>query len=333
LIRSCRRWHSVDVDQILVEALRLPRPRVQSRPFIEVRFVFCNGRDKRVTRTQIKLPTSQRPSGQKQRLFARSTGAGFDVRAAGNATVIEFYDEVGAYGISAKAFSEKLKTATGNVVLKINSPGGDVFDGVTIHNDIIAHRGKVRVEITGLAASAASIIAMAGDEIAIAENAFVMIHDSWGLTIGNRHDHSETEDLLAQIDQALAATYAARTGLSVADCAGMMDDETWLAGADAKAKGFADEILGSADVVARFDLSLYAHAPAGLSHRAEGAANLNSPVELEKLLRSAGLSRRQAKAVSFSGWSGLTGSSETSEIANLSARVAAASASLERKLR
>jgi hypothetical protein len=157
-----------------------------------------------------------------------------------------------------------------------------------------------------------------------------MIHDSWGLTVGNRHDHAETEDLLAQIDQALAATYAARTGLSVAACATMMDDETWLVGADAKAKGFATEILGSTDVAAKFDLSVYGHAPAGLSHRADGAANLNSPVELEKLLRNAGLSRRQAKAVSFSGWSGLTGGSETTEISTLAARIAAATSSLER---
>jgi ATP-dependent protease ClpP protease subunit len=280
-------------------------------------------------RTAIKIPDSQRPSGQKQRLFARATGAGFDVRAAGSATVIEFYDEVGAWGISAKAFSDKLKAASGDILLKINSPGGDVFDGCSIHNDLIAHSGKVRVEITGVAASAASIIAMAGEEIAIAENAFLMIHDSWGLTIGNRHDHAETEDLLAQIDQALAATYAARTGLSVAACAAMMDDETWLVGADAKAKGFATEILGSADVAAKFDLSVYGHAPAGLSHRADGAAPLNSPVELEKLLRNAGLSRRQAKAVSFNGWQGLAGA-ETSEISTLAARIAAATSSIER---
>ncbi|SHM37238.1 head maturation protease, ClpP-related [Bradyrhizobium lablabi] len=284
-----------------------------------------------MARSPIKISTSQRPASQKQRLFARSSGASFDVRAAGTATVIEFYDEVGAYGISAKAFSDKLKAAGGcNILLKINSPGGDVFDGIAIHNDLVAHAGKVRVEITGVAASAASIIAMAGHEIAIAENAFVMIHDSWGLTVGNRHDHAETEDLLAQIDQALAATYAARTGLSVADCASMMDDETWLAGADAKAKGFADEILGSADIAAKFDLSLYAHAPAGLSHRAEGATNLNSPVELEKLLRNAGLSRRQAKAVSFNGWQGLAGTTEASEISGLAARIAAATKSIER---
>jgi ATP-dependent Clp protease protease subunit len=284
----------------------------------------------RVTRTAIKIPASARPPAQNRRLFARAIGTGFDLRAAGGGTVIEFYDEVGAYGISAKAFAEKLKAATGDILLKINSPGGDVFDGVAIHNDLLAHGGKVRVEITGVAASAASIIAMAGDEIAIAGNAFLMIHDSWGLTIGNRHDHAETEDLLAQIDNALAATYAARTGLSIAECSALMDGETWLAADAAKTKGFATEILGSADVAAKFDLSVYGHAPAGLSHRAEGAATLNSPVELEKLLRNAGLSRRQARAVSFSGWSGLTGTTETTEITTLAARIAAATSSIGR---
>jgi hypothetical protein len=135
---------------------------------------------------------------------------------------------------------------------------------------------------------------------------------------------------LAQIDGALASPYAARSGLSVADCAALMDAETWMAGADAKAKGFADEILGAADIAAKFDLSVYGHAPASLSYRADGATNLNSPVELEKLLRNAGLSRRQARAVSFSGWSGLTGTTETTEIATLAARIAAATSSLER---
>ncbi len=81
-------------------------------------------------RTPIKIPSSQRPSGQKQRLFARATGAGFNVHAAGNATVIEFFDEVGSAGISEKAFSEKLKAAPGDIILKINSPGGDVFEGI-----------------------------------------------------------------------------------------------------------------------------------------------------------------------------------------------------------
>jgi ATP-dependent protease ClpP protease subunit len=280
-------------------------------------------------RKTIKLPTSERPTAQKQRLFARSSGAGFDVHAAASGTVIELYDEIGQWGISAKAFAEKLRASPGNIVLKINSPGGDVFDGVAIHNDLVAHHGNVRVEITGVAASAASIIAMAGNEIAIAENAFLMIHNSWGLTIGNRHDHAETEDLLAQIDLALAGTYAARTGQMTAAIAKMMDDETWLAGADAKAKGFATEILGSADVAAKFDLSLYAHAPAGLSHRADGAPDLKSPVELEKLLRNAGLSRRQAKAVSFNGWQGLAGA-ETTEISTLAARIMAATVSIER---
>jgi len=281
-------------------------------------------------RTQIRLPSSQRPSGQKQRLFARASGAAFDTHTSGSATVIEFYDEVGAYGISAKAFAEQLKAVRGDIVLRINSPGGDVFEGTAIANLLAAHPGNVRVEIVGIAASIASIIAMSGDEIAIAENAYLMIHNSWSLTVGNRHDHADTEELLTQIDQTLAATYAARTGLSPAACAGMMDDETWLVGGDAKAKGFATELMGEMKIGARFDLSIYGRAPESLrEYRADASTNLSSPVELEKLLRNAGLSRRQAKAVSFNGWAGIAGT-ETSEITSLAERVATAAAELKR---
>jgi ATP-dependent Clp protease protease subunit len=329
VIRSRRCWNSGDADQILVQRCDCRASKSTYQPFDG--FVLAlPTRNPRVTRTPIKIPTSQRPSGQKQRLFARATGACFDVKAFGNTTTLELYDEIGTYGISAKAFSEKLKAATGDLVVKINSPGGDVFDGIAIHNDIVGYQGKVTTQVIGLAASAASIIAMAGDTIEIGANAFIMAHNSWGLTIGNQHDHTEMASLLAQIDQALAETYASRTGLDIAEIAAMMDAETWFSGADAVANGFADKLLGTTEAKARYDLGLYAHAPASLSHRADGATNLNSPVELEKLLRNAGLSRRQAKAVSFNGWQGLAGTTEASDISALAARIGAATSSLGR---
>lgn len=285
-------------------------------------------------RNPIKLP-SQRPSGQKQRLFARVPGAGLDVQAFGNATTIEIYDEIGAYGISAKGFGEKLKAASGDLTIKINSPGGDVFDGIAIHNDIVSYRGRVTTQIVGLAASAASIIAMAGDEIQIGTNAFIMAHNSWGLTIGNQHDHTETASLLAQIDQALAETYARRTGTAVADIVSMMDAETWFAGADAVANGFADKLIGATEAKARFDLSVYAKAPAGIGQRAEAApAQLPSPVELERMLHAAGLSRRQAKAICLGGYDALSGVDQnnpsSTAISSLAERIAAATAELKR---
>src|SRR5690606_33646296 len=116
------------------------------------------------------------PKGERRGpFFARSRGTVFDVRAAADkkapVTEIDLYDEIGFWGVNAKEFRARLKDA-GDVVLRINSPGGDVFDGLAIYNDLLQHPGNVRVEITGLAASIASIIAMAGDEVVIAPNAF-----------------------------------------------------------------------------------------------------------------------------------------------------------------
>lgn len=284
-------------------------------------------------RKPIKISTSGRPPAQNRRLFARSPGAGasLDVKAFGNGTTLEIYDEIGFYGVSAKAFNEKLKAATGDLTVKINSPGGDVFEGIAIHNDLVAYRGKVTVQVTGLAASAASIIAMAGDTIEVGQGAFIMIHNSWGLTIGNRHDHTEVASLLAQIDGALAQTYADRTGIAVDEIAAMMDEETWFTGKDAVAEGFADKLLGTTEAKARFDLSVYAKAPSGISHKPDADDLVRSERDLERILRTAGMSRSQAKAVTFGGYPALAGSS-ANEISSLTERVAAATAALQRKV-
>ncbi len=129
-----------------------------------------------------------------------------------------------------------------DVTIRINSPGGDVFEGVAIHNALAQHEGKVTVHIDALAASAASVIAMAGDEIHIAANAMVMIHRAWTWTAGNANDLEKEAALLRQIDGTLVATYVARTSQETADIEAMLDAETWLTAEDAKAKGFADTI-------------------------------------------------------------------------------------------
>lgn len=281
----------------------------------------------------INLPPGPRSQPRGQRFFARAPGAGFDVRAINNSTTIDLFDEIGTWGVSAAAFRERLNQAgRGDVTLRVNSPGGDVFDGVAIYNSLVAHPGRVDVEIVGLAASAASIIAMAGDHIKIAANSFLMVHQAWGVTVGNADDHAEMEGLLGKIDDALAATYALRTGAAVTEMAKLMADETWLAGQAAVDAGFADEVSDTApEASARFDLSVYAKAPPALSAPAAESSppDITNPVALEKLLRSAGLSRRQAKAISQRGWGGLA-NAETNELNNLSARIAAATAELER---
>lgn len=237
------------------------------------------------------------PEGNRRdRFFARSTGTAFDVRASEGATEIDLYDEVGFWGVNAKDFRARLKDA-GDVVLRINSPGGDVFDGLAMFNDLIAHKGNVRVEVTGVAASIASIIAMAGDEIAIADNAFFMIHNAWTLGIGNRHDFNDISGTLAKIDDALARTYASRTGAGIRTIKQMMDDETWLTAKEAKELKFATESLTQSDAKAKFDMSVFASAPASLAWPEDDEGATPTKRDLERALtRDAGWSRSKARA-------------------------------------
>lgn len=140
--------------------------------------------------------------------------------------------------------------AIGNndVVVNINSPGGDFFDGVTIYNMLREHKAKVTVRVLGLAASAASVIAMAGDEVQVGKSASIMIHNAWTVAVGNRHDLSKTIGALEVFDSSMAELYAARTGTASAEMAALMDAETWISGTSALSDGFADSFLSS-DVV------------------------------------------------------------------------------------
>lgn len=247
----------------------------------------------------IKAPAA--PTGHSRPFFARATGRAFDARAAGTATVIELYDEIGAWGVSAKDFSGKLREAPGDIVLRLNSPGGDIFDGIAIYNDLLAYDGNVRVEIVGLAASSASLIAMAGDEVVIAENAFVMIHRAWTGTLGNEEDHAASAELLRGIDRAMAATYVARTGQLLPAVRQLMDDETWFDGQAAVDAGLADDLLPAAEARARYDLSVFARAPEKLAAPERG---IHSIRDLEATLREAGASRSQARALAARGFHG-----------------------------
>lgn len=237
-------------------------------------------------------PTAER----RDRFFARSTGTAFDIRASDGAMEIDLYDEVGFWGVNAKDFRARLKDA-GDVVLRINSPGGDVFDGLAIFNDLVAHKGRVRVEVTGIAASIASIIAMAGDEIAIADNAFFMIHNAWTIGVGNRHDFNDLSGTLAKIDDALARTYASRTGTGIRTIKQMMDDETWLTAKEAKDLKFATESLTASDAKAKFDLSVFASVPESLEWPSNDDDATPTKRDLERALtRDAGWSRSRARA-------------------------------------
>jgi ATP-dependent Clp protease, protease subunit len=173
-------------------------------------------------------------------------------------------------GITAAKFAEQL-TALGDVdevTVRINSLGGSVFEGEAIYNLLNGHSAKVNVKIDSVAASAASLIAMAGDKIEMAENAKLMIHNTSVFTLGDRHAHEQQIAVLAMEDQAVAKVYAQRSGKKPAEVAKLMDAETWFTAKDAVANGFADSIAsGKKPPSAQFDpryKAMFKHAPAEL---------------------------------------------------------------------
>jgi ATP-dependent Clp protease, protease subunit len=162
---------------------------------------------------------------------------------------ITVYDVIGEDPWSGGGFSSKKMAAilrnigAKDVTVRINSPGGSVFEGFAIYNELRNHKAKVTVEIMGIAASAASYIAMAGDEIRMGLGTFLMIHNSWGMVIGNRNDLEEAMTVLEQIDNAQVDIFEARTGLSRSEILKYMDAETFFPASEAVAKGFADSLM------------------------------------------------------------------------------------------
>lgn len=178
-----------------------------------------------------------------------------EVRAADSDDAsISIYDVIGedawsGGGVTSKRISAALRAiGERDVTVNINSPGGDFFEGTAIYSLLRDHKAKVTVRVMGLAASAASVIAMAGDEIQVSEVGFLMIHNAWGIAIGNRHDFRSAADMLEPFDTAMAGLYAKRAGVDEAEAAAWMDAEKWFNAAQAVEAGLADSIM-AADLV------------------------------------------------------------------------------------
>lgn len=153
-------------------------------------------------------------------------------------------------GVTARRVMAALRAiGARDVVVNINSPGGNFFEGLAIYNALREHPHKVTVNVLGIAASAASLVAMAGDEIMVAKAGFLMIHNAELIDNGNRNDKREIADKLEQFDTAMAGLYADRSGMDRAEIAAMMDAETFLSGEEAVNRGFATGLLSN-DAVA-----------------------------------------------------------------------------------
>ncbi|VVD74572.1 head maturation protease, ClpP-related [Pandoraea commovens] len=178
---------------------------------------------------------------------------GVHAAASDDSASISIYDSIGdnweGTGITAKRISAALRNiGARDLTVNVNSPGGDFFEGVAIYNLLREHKAKVTVNVMGIAASAASVIAMAGDEILMGDGAFLMIHNAWTVAIGNRHDIAQAAEVLAPFDAAMAKVYSQRAGISQEEAAALMDKETWIGAQQAVDDGFATGLLDSAKV-------------------------------------------------------------------------------------
>jgi ATP-dependent Clp protease protease subunit len=196
------------------------------------------------------------------------TPRALQVNAEGDEALIYLYDIIDPWwGVSAKDFVAALNGITAPVIhLHINSPGGDVFDARAMAAAIDAHKSKVVAHVDGLAASAATYVALAADEVEMVEGSFFMIHKAWTIALGNADEMLQMAGVLEKIDDAIASDYAKKTGKPKSELLELMAAETWYSAEEAKAAGFADRITGAPSEEAAQDrvlwnLAAYKNAP------------------------------------------------------------------------
>lgn len=205
--------------------------------------------------------------------------------------VITIFDVIGEDFWTGGGFTDTRMSAAlrkiGNrdVEVQINSPGGDMFEGISIFNILQAHPAKVTVKIMGMAASAASLIAMAGDEVLMGQASFLMIHNCWVIAMGNRHDMREVADYLEPFDAAMRDLYVARTGQSEKKIGDMLDAETWIGLKQAVDLGFAEGPIEDSQITED-------------TTKTETERALNATRQVESVLtRKGGMSRSAARSL------------------------------------
>lgn len=184
----------------------------------------------------------------------------YNIQGKATDAVAEVYifNEIGAYGITAQDFISEMKEYKDTPVnLRINCIGGDVFDGMAMYNIIKKREAKTTAYIEGIAASMGSVIALAADEVVMAENSLFMIHNAWGGAMGEAEDMRKTASVLEKISGEIASIYKRKTRLSLDRITDMMDEETWLNAEEAYELGFIDSISDSIKVAAKYDVSKF----------------------------------------------------------------------------
>lgn len=205
----------------------------------------------------------------------------YQIKAAadGRRAEVYIYDYIGMFGVEAKQFIDELNELDDDEIdLRINTPGGNVFEGNAIYNALKRHKAKITSYIDGLAASMGSIIALAGDKVVIADNAMYMIHNPSAGAWGGAEDLRKTADTLDKIKSVMLNIYHAKSGIDVDELATMLDDETWLTAEECIDHGFADETVEGVQAAACFSpekFKGYKHVPESvIDKRAEGGPDI-----------------------------------------------------------
>jgi ATP-dependent Clp protease protease subunit len=204
---------------------------------------------------------------------------GLQISNAADTATIYLYDTIGGYdGIMAVDVAQALARVTApKIALRINSAGGDVFEGRAIATAVRAHPAEVTAYVDGVAASAASWIAIAAREVVMARGSFLMIHNASAVVIGDRNDMLAMAQTLQQLDESFIADYSVKTGQEVEQIRAWMDAETWFSAEDAVARRFADRVDADVSATNSWDVSIYRNAPAALLKQPQPAPASPAP--------------------------------------------------------
>ena len=215
----------------------------------------------------------------------------YQIEAKSNKTAeILIYEQIGedfwGDGVSAKRFVEDLQALDVDTIeLRINSPGGNVFDGNAIYNALVAHKAEINVTVDGIAASIASVVAMSGDTVILPENAIIMIHDPSGVVMGTAADMTKTAEALEKIKGGLVSAYRNKSDLDNDRISEMMTDETWMTAIEAQDFGFADVVISKVNIQANLKgLSQYKNVPNSLLAKVSNVSNKQTTKKKEVIM-------------------------------------------------
>lgn len=221
----------------------------------------------------------------------------YRVQNKSDALDVSIHEEIGLWGITAQDFIADIRQFKGDVInLSINSPGGSVFDGFAMYNAIKDHPATVNAKVEGIAASAASTVLLAADNITMPEASFLMIHDPWSFSVGNSTELREMADFLDKLGEQITNIYVKNTTLERDEIIDMMANETWLNGQEALDMGFVDSLTEEkAAALNRGWAQKFKNAP---KEKAKPLSDLESKKEFEQFLReSGGFSKSMATAI------------------------------------